>query len=77
MLKEEGKKGRATRRVNVNFSEEVFEALENLARERGTTMAEILRDAVALEQWIDQVRKDKDSRLLIERDGERREIILR
>ena len=71
------KKGRSTRRVNVNFSEEAYEALESLAHERGTTMAEVLRDAISLEQWVDEVRKDSDARLLIERNGDRRELLLR
>lgn len=67
----------ATRRVNVNFSEDAYKALEKLAEERGTTMTEVLRDAISLEQWVDEVRKDKDARLLVERDGERRELLLR
>jgi hypothetical protein len=77
MVEAERKKGRATRRVNVNFSEEAYDALENLAKERGTTMAEVLRDAISLEQWVDEVRKDRDARLLVERGGERRELLLR
>jgi Ribbon-helix-helix protein, copG family len=68
---------REARKVNVTFSEEAYEALETLAEERDVTMAEVLRDAISLEQWLEELRKDKDSRLLIERDGERREIILR
>ena len=32
-----------TRRVNVNFSEPVYQLLDRLAKRRGTTMAEILR----------------------------------
>jgi len=77
MVEAESKKGRSTRRVNVNFSEEAYDALENLAKERGTTMAEVLRDAISLEQWVDEVRKDRDARLLVERGGERRELLLR
>lgn len=77
MVEAERKKNRSTRRVNVNFSEEAYEALESLARERGTTMAEVLRDAISLEQWVEEVRKDRDARLLIERHGDRRELLLR
>lgn len=65
------------RRVSVNFSDEAYEALENLAHEKNSTMAEVLRDAISLEQWVEQIRQDKNSRLLIERDGTLREIVLR
>lgn len=64
------------RRVNVNFSEPVYEMLDRLAKRRGTTMAEILRDAIALEAWVDEER-EKGGRVLVERNGEVRELLLR
>ncbi|MDQ4001388.1 MAG: ribbon-helix-helix protein, CopG family [Actinomycetota bacterium] len=76
MVEEKRNNGGATRTVSIDFSEEAYEALERLAEEKGVSMAEVLRDAISLEQWIEQLRKDKDARLLIEREGERRELVL-
>ncbi len=75
-MREQDNGGQSTRTVSIDFSEEAYEALERLAEEKGISVAEVLRDAISLEQWIEQVRKDKDARLLIERDGERRELVL-
>lgn len=65
-----------THRVNVNFSEGTYGDLEEIARSRGKTKAEILRDAIALERWFDEARRE-GNRILIERDGDVREIIPR
>jgi hypothetical protein len=58
------------KRVNVNFPKIVFEVLEDLARRKGTTMTEVLRDAVALEQWVEEERAAGAS-IYSERDGVR------
>jgi hypothetical protein len=63
-------------RVNVNFSEGVYSDLENLAESRGKSKADVLRDAIALERWFDEARRE-GSRILIDRDGDVREIIPR
>jgi predicted DNA-binding protein len=63
-------------RVNVNFSESAYETLDELARRRGKTMSEVLRDAISLEKWFEDTRSE-GGRVLIERDGEAREIIPR
>jgi len=72
-VRENGEKGRATRQIE--FSEEAYEALEKLAQERGVSITEVLRDALSHEQWLDELRKE-NARLLIERDGEQRELVL-
>ena len=64
------------RRVNVNFAESTYGILEELARKRGKSMAEVLRDAIALEKWIEDARAE-GARLLIRQNGETREIVLR
>ena len=64
------------RRVNVNFSDEVYGMLERLSKRRGKTMSEVLRDAIALEAWFDDARNE-GSHILIERDGKVREVIPR
>ncbi len=65
-----------TKRVNVNFSEGAYDDLETIADQQGKSKAEVLRDAIALERlFLDT--KHEGGRLLIERDGEIREIIPR
>ena len=63
-------------RVNVNFSPSAYKALADLAHRKGKTMSEVLRDAIALEKLV-QDERDQGSRLLIERDGTVREILVR
>jgi metal-responsive CopG/Arc/MetJ family transcriptional regulator len=64
------------RRVNVNFSENAYRELNELAQRRGKTMSEVLRDAIELERWFDETRRE-GNRVLVERDGKVREIIPR
>jgi hypothetical protein len=65
-----------THRVNVNFSQGAYNDLEQIAHSRGKTKAEVLRDAIALERWFDEARRE-GNRILIERDGNVREVIPR
>jgi hypothetical protein len=63
-------------RVNVNFTESAYKELTALAERRGKTVSDVLRDAIALEHWFDETRRE-GSRVLVERDGNVREIIPR
>lgn len=75
MLKEEGHKRRTTHRVNVNFSDDAYETLKEIARSRDKTISEVLRDAIALERWYEDT-KQEGARVLVEReDGQLREIV--
>ena len=62
------------RRVNVDFPEDTYKALESMAQKRGTTLSEVLRDAVGLEKWYEDT-KQEGARVLVERDGKVREVI--
>jgi hypothetical protein len=63
------------RRVNVNFSEQAYQTLEDLARRSGKSMSEVLREAIALKAWFDKERAD-GNRVLVERpNGQVREVI--
>jgi metal-responsive CopG/Arc/MetJ family transcriptional regulator len=64
------------KRVNVNFSEEVYTELAQIAKERGVTLSEVLRDAVTLEKYVADTRR-QGGRLLVERDGETKELLIR
>lgn len=60
-------------RVNVEFSDSTYEALEQLARRKGRTKAATLRDVIALAKWIDDTREE-GGHILVERKGKIREI---
>lgn len=63
-----------TRRVHVNFSEQAYQTLEDLAAQTGKSMSEVLRDAISLMRYWRTVRA-QGGRFLVERDGNIREVI--
>jgi len=66
----------ATKRVNVTFSMSTYNVLAEIARERGKTMAEVLRDAIALEKWVhDEIKRGHQ--ILVNRGGEIKELVIR
>ena len=60
--------GARVRRVNVNFSEQAYETLEDLAARSGKSMSDVLREAIALKAWFDRERA-AGNRILVERPG--------
>ncbi len=62
--------------MSVSFSDDAYRTLEELARRKGTTMSEVLRDAISLEAYAEKVREE-GNRLLVEDDGKFREIVIR
>jgi len=64
-------------RVNVNFSDNAFKDLESLARTKGKTMSEVLRDAIALERWFEETRQAGSKVLVEQSDGRVREVVPR
>lgn len=72
MLKE---KGRTTHRVNVNVSDDTYKTLKEIARSKDKTISEVLRDAIALEQWYEDTKRE-GGRLIVElQDGRVREVV--
>ena len=63
-------------RVNVNFSDTAFKALEELSRAQDKSMSDVLRDAIALEKWFHETHSN-GGRVLVEENGRSREIIPR
>ena len=64
-----------TRRVNVNFSDQAYRTLEDVAAMRGLTMSDTLRQAIALFSWYVETKR-QGGRVLVERpDGAVRELI--
>jgi metal-responsive CopG/Arc/MetJ family transcriptional regulator len=65
-----------THRVNVNFSENAYKTLEDLAERKGKSMSEVLRDAIALEKWF-QDTTETGGKVVVEQGGQAREVIPR
>ena len=63
-----------TRRVNVEFADKTYEALEKLAARKGKSKAAMLRDAIAIAKWIEDTR-EQGGRILLERDNKIQEIL--
>ncbi|MGH2560411.1 MAG: hypothetical protein ACRDJH_15220 [Thermomicrobiales bacterium] len=63
-----------SRRVNVNFSGDAYDALEELARESGDTLSNVIRESIALKRWVRNTQKE-GGRILVERNGQLRELI--
>ena len=63
------------RRVTVTLSETTYKTLDELARTKGATKADVLRDSIALEKWF--TKATEEGRVLVERDGKTMEVIPR
>jgi len=63
-------------RVNFDMPENVFDELTELSEDKGKSKAQVLRDAIALESWVAEI-KESGGHLLIERDGKVTEVVLR
>lgn len=66
------------KRININLDDATYEELQQLAKRKGKTMSQLLRDSLALEKWFLDIR-DQGDRILVERSstGTAREIIIR
>lgn len=64
-------------KLNVSFSENAYATLEKLADEKGKSMADVLRDAIALEKWFTDTTKEGNKVLVERRDGKIREVVPR
>lgn len=65
------------KRVNVNFSDHVYGELTRLASESGKTLSDVLRDAVTLEKYVAETRREGGRLLLQRANGETRELLVR
>jgi hypothetical protein len=53
-------------KLTVSLSEEVVSALQEMAKEEGTSVTEQLRRAISTQKWLHDVRKQRGARVLIE-----------
>jgi predicted transcriptional regulator len=72
-MAEVAEKGR-THRVNVNFSEDAYEELAQIAKQRKKRVSDVVREAIAFEKWY-QDTVDNGGHVLVERDGRVQEIV--
>jgi len=63
------------RRINALVSEEVYGVLVGIAARKGTTITEVLRQAIGLEKWFFEAQLS-GARILIERDGKTNEVVV-
>ena len=69
------RKEKSSHRVNVDFSNDAYEVLTNIAQRKGQTVSGVLRDALALEKLYEETILE-NGRILVEReDGSLREVI--
>lgn len=61
-------------RTSVSFPETAGKVLDDLAKETERTKGEVLRHAIALEKYVQDTWKE-GGRVIIERGGEKREIL--
>ena len=63
------------KRMNVNFPPSVRATLERLARDSNRTMTDVLRGAIEREDYL-LTQQREGGRVLVERGGEVRELVL-
>lgn len=63
------------RRFSVNFSEETYQVLQDLAKSRGGSIADALRDAIALTKWFKDAQEQGKTILVEDRNGRQREVM--
>jgi hypothetical protein len=61
------------KRISVDFSNETYEVLKELAK--GGSIADALRDAIALTKWFKDTQNEGKTILVEDRNGKLREVI--
>jgi predicted DNA-binding protein len=64
-------------KTSLNLPENAVEELREIARQRGTTMADVVRQAIATEQFLHETVKEGGKILIEGKDKGIRQIILR
>jgi hypothetical protein len=61
---------------NLKIPTNVYQMLKKISEQEGTTVAELLREATKLSLFVHHIRQTPGTRLLVEREGEIREIVV-
>lgn len=64
-------------KLSVNLSSEVVKALRTLAKKRGVTMTEVIRQAIGTEKFLDEVTENGGKILIESKNGSLRQIVMR
>jgi hypothetical protein len=64
-------------KLTVNLSDEVADALKKMAQENGITVTEQLRRAISTEKWVEDIDKDREKKLIVEDNGQLKEVVFR
>lgn len=68
---------RRDRRLSVTFADSTYRVLEDLAERKRKSMAEVLRDALALENYAQRAVEEGSQLLIRQKDGQVQELLLR
>jgi predicted CopG family antitoxin len=69
-------KEKRAHRVNVNFSEDAYEELAQIAKRRKKNVSDVVREAIAFEKWY-QDTVDSGDHVLVERKNGRVQEVVR
>ena len=61
---------------NLVIPTETYRKIKKISEQEGATIAELLRKATKLFLFIRSIKQDPDARLLVERGGQIREIVI-
>lgn len=64
-------------KTSVNLPDVTLAALEDIAKKRGKTMSQVIRDAIATEQVLQEAAESKAKVLIKEKDGSVKQLIIR
>jgi hypothetical protein len=65
----------AARKFVVDFSESAYQTLLALAESKATTVSGVLRDAIALEKWLQDTVDNGDKVFVVTRNGALRQVV--
>jgi hypothetical protein len=75
-MADQGGDTRDTKRVNVVFSGEQFEKLQNIANSQKISLSDALRQAISLSSLIVDANADKDTQILLKQGNSVQELKL-
>lgn len=64
-----------SQRLNVNFSEEAYEELRQIAIRRNKTISELIRGAIGFECWYDDIKQQGGKLVAWYPDGRVQEVV--
>ena len=64
-------------KTSVNLPDVTLAALDSIAKKRGKTMSQVIRDAIATEQVLQEASESNSKILIKDKDGSIRQLIIR